>query len=96
MAALTLVPTTTDPDFAFDADDVYWSGSHRTGYGALHATVQAADDGTTWSSLWMQHRIGKELCLSLSRDDWHALATLCEQAVRYMDKLEGETDARED
>ena len=75
------------PTRYYDPTHQVWSASHDTEYATLHAGVDEDEDGT-WSSLCIQHDIGTEVMVSMSRDDWHALATLCEQATRSMDKLE--------
>jgi extradiol dioxygenase family protein len=86
--ALALLPPPTDTN-----DDVYWTATHRTDYGHLRTQVEHTDDGV-WSGITITHRHAGTICLSLQRDDWLAILTQCEQAIRYMDRLEGEINGR--
>jgi len=80
------------PTHYFDPEGLYWTQTTDTDNATLHAEVDTADEGT-WSSLCVQHPLSREVVVKMSRDNWLALATICEQAVRAMDKLEGENDA---
>lgn len=85
--------TAFKPAHYWQPDDLYWTSTHATETADLHAEVDDAD-GEVWSSLCVQHEIGREVVVKMERADWLALATQCEQAVRYMDKLEGEINGR--
>jgi hypothetical protein len=87
--ALHIIRTTT----AWEPEGLYWVDTHATECADLHAEVDDAD-GEVWSSLCVQHDIGPEVVVSMRREDWLALMTQCEQAIRYMDKLQGEINGR--
>jgi len=87
--ALTILPRTN-----WEPDGLYWVSTHHTEHADLHAEVDRTDEGDTWSSLCVQHDIGREIVVSMKRDDWLALMTQCEHAVRNLDRLEEETNGR--